>query len=300
MATAFFSSSTCWRLSCSSSRAISSSRFWNSAFSLVCARIAGAESRSTRSVLTKPMRLLGDACRAGWASAGSANSVSAAAARRKQVIKSFSEVGSDGELYLLRLVLAPGVDRVGIGDLQRPERRRPVECEAGRIAQRIGLVGLVEDLAAVDEPGQAQQAVLRRARHGELQLGAAVQLAVAADDVAGAVARAEGEGAVAAHRAGTAAVEVLEERQRLVAEPAGVADIAVEHQRQVARHRAEPLVLVDQAVELQIAARHFAGGVDHGAGIGLDHAVARVAAPSRGDGGVGVGGAEGLGEIQVA
>src|SRR5207342_3538376 len=101
---------------------------------------------------------------------------------------------------------------------------------------------------------KAQRAVLLRARHREQDLQGADQLAVAADRVAQLVLRAERERAIAAHRAGAAAEKVLEERQRLVAVAAGIADLAAGMEGEGARQRVVPLVLEPEPVVLQVAA----------------------------------------------
>src|SRR5258708_37525880 len=115
------------------------------------------------------------------------------------------------------MVRALGIERLRIRQAQRAEGRRPEERESGGIAQVRKIEALREDVAAVDEPGEAQRRVRARARHREQQLEAAGRFAVAADDVAVQVLRAERERAVAAYRAGAAGKEGLEERQRLAA-----------------------------------------------------------------------------------
>src|SRR5512138_2107413 len=124
------------------------------------------------------------------------------------------------------MVRALRVERLCERQAQGTERRAPEEGETGRIAQVGEVEALREDVAAVDEPGEPQRRILVRARHREQHLEAAGRLAVAADRRAGDVLRAERERAVAAHRAGAAAEEVLEERQRLAAQAAGVAELA--------------------------------------------------------------------------
>src|SRR5512144_274683 len=99
------------------------------------------------------------------------------------------------------MVRALRVERLGEGEAQRAEGRRPEEREAGRVAQLVELEGLQEHVAAVDEPGEAQRRILLRAGHREQELQVAGRLAVAADRRAVRVLRAERERAVAAHRA---------------------------------------------------------------------------------------------------
>src|SRR5687768_8213427 len=116
------------------------------------------------------------------------------------------------------MVRALRIERLGEGEAQRPEGRRPEECKACRVSQLAPLEGLQEHVAAVDEPCEAKRRVLLRARHREESLEVDGRLAVAAYCGAIGVLRAERERSVTAHRPRSAGEERLEERQRLPAQ----------------------------------------------------------------------------------
>src|SRR5436305_2482020 len=181
------------------------------------------------------------------------------------------------------MVRALGVERLREGKAQRAERRGPKERETGRVAHVVEGEVLQEDVAAVDEPREAQRRIVGRAGHRKQQLERTVRLAVAADRVAVEVLRSEGERAVAAQRAGTAGKEVLEEGQRLAAQAAGDAELAAGEQREVARERKVHLVLITETRVLQVAAGELGAGADEAARARGDQAVARVARPAGGD-----------------
>src|SRR5437773_10828436 len=69
------------------------------------------------------------------------------------------------------------------------------------------------------------------------------------------IARAERAVFVTAHRADTARIERLEERQQLLVQPIGPADVSFQHQHEVAIHRIEPRVQVLYFVVRDIAER---------------------------------------------
>src|SRR5687768_3875088 len=129
---------------------------------------------------------------------------------------------------------------------QRAERRRPEQADAGGVAQLAKVDLIAVHLPAVDERSEAQRAVLLGAWHGEKDLGDAGDLAVAAGRVTQLVARAERERSVAAHRTRAAGEEILEERQRLAAVPAGETEVAAQVQGEATSHRPVPLVLVTE------------------------------------------------------
>src|SRR6478752_4269907 len=135
------------------------------------------------------------------------------------------------------MVSALRIERLRNGEAQRPKRRGPEEAEAGGVAQVAPLNVLDEDVAAVDEPREAQRWVVLRARHGEQHLQAAGRLAIAADGGAIDVLRAQRERPIAAHRAGAAGKEGLEEGQRLVAQAARRAELAAREEGEIARDR---------------------------------------------------------------
>ena len=148
------------------------------------------------------------------------------------------------------------VERDAVAELQRPDRRVPREPDAVRVAELlVVLLQAVDvapfrdagDLPGVDEHARAHRLVPLEERIE--QLGVADDLALAAQRVAVDVLRAERRRLVAAHRAHAAGVEHLEERQRLAAVPVGVADVAAQHQHEIAVDRPEPL---DQVVRLVI------------------------------------------------
>src|SRR5258708_20089254 len=145
------------------------------------------------------------------------------------------------------MVRALGIERLGKGQAQRAEGRCPEERQSGGIAQVRKIEARREDVAAIDEPGEAQRRVRARAGHREQELEAAGRLAVAADDVAVQVLRAERERAVAAYRAGAAGKEVLEERQRLAADATRPTEVGACKAGESPRQRAIPLVLVAEA-----------------------------------------------------
>src|SRR5258706_13914256 len=163
------------------------------------------------------------------------------------------------------MVRALRVERLGEGEAQRPERRRPEERDAGRVAQLAPIEGLQEHAAAIDEPGEAQRRILLRARHREQHLEVAGRLAVAAQGSAVRVLRAERERAVAAHRPWSTGEERLEERQRLAAEAARGAELAAGEDREAARQGVIRLVLVAQAHVLQVAFGELARGAPEAA-----------------------------------
>src|SRR5688500_4516459 len=136
------------------------------------------------------------------------------------------------------------------GQAQRAERRGPEKADAGGIAHLAEIPLVHVDLAAVDEGREAQRAVRLRPGHREQDLRDADDLAIAAGRVAELVERSERERAIAAHRARAAGEEVLEEGQRLRAVAAGEPDLSAEVQRERARQRPVPLVLVTQPVIL--------------------------------------------------
>src|SRR5688572_15399753 len=257
--TEFLSRSSCMRLSCSAILASSWSRFWNSASIFFCARTAGAASRRMRSVLTKPNLPVPVA--GVWAAAGSVATARAAArARRARRVIRSSESGTERELYPLDVIAVLLVDRLREGDAQGAEGRQPRQAQAACVAQlgEFHFLPLAPHLAGVDERGQLERRIGGRAGHREGHLGRAGEAAVSADRVARQVPRPEREGAVAAHRIRTAREVGLEERQRLAAESPCVTEVTAQHQRESARQRGEPLVLVVEAVELQVSAGELA------------------------------------------
>ena len=131
-----------------------------------------------------------------------------------------------------------GVERNGVAELERADRRVPRDADAGRVAERLELAARVAvgvDLAGVDEHARAHRLVALEDRIEQLDV--ADDLALAAERVAVDVARAERAVLVAAHRADAAGVERLEERQRLAAVAVAVADVAAQHQHEVAVDR---------------------------------------------------------------
>src|SRR5688572_20565283 len=241
-------SSSVWRSRPSfSTRASSALRAENSRSSACCARLAGAASRNTRSVFTKPIFI-------SAALAASASPPSTAAARI--LMAAPSEDPAQLELESLDLVPVLALDRRAEREAQRAHRRVPAHREPRAHAQvvRADLLQRAPDVAHVGEEPQAH-VLLLVAGHREEDLEVADDAPVAAEDVAVEVARAERGGLETAHRAHAAGVEVLEERQGLAAVAVGVADLAVQQEREPreAFVREEPLALEGRAMVGEVA-----------------------------------------------
>src|SRR5258707_12773187 len=155
------------------------------------------------------------------------------------------------------MVRALGIERLRKGQAQRAEGRCPEERQSGGIAQVRKIEALREDVAAIDEPGEAQRRFRARAGHREQELEAAGRLAVAADDIAVQVLRAERERAVAAYRAGAAGKEVLEERQRLAPQAARHPDVGACKEGESPRQRVVPLVLRSEEHTSELQSRQY-------------------------------------------
>src|SRR6266404_1903968 len=278
MVTEFFSSSSCIFFSCSAACASSWSRFWNSASIFFCALTAGAASRRMRSVLTKPNFPV----RGGGLSCAVAGEAAISSAALSRMICGFilvasngsSESGAEGELYPLDVVFGPAPERLGDREAQRPERRYPLQGQAGGVPQvaQSELLTLRIDLPCVQKQPEPQRLLPGGARHRKLELGGAVDPAVAAHGVAADVLRAQREAGVAAHRDWAAQKVGFEEGQRLARQSGCVAEVA---------------------------ARELAGHARQGARFRLQDVVPRVARPAGGCGGVPVGVAELADEIDV-
>src|SRR5260221_6755037 len=198
------------------------------------------------------------------------------------------------------MVRALGIERLRKGQAQRAEGRCPEERQSGGIAQARKIEALREDVAATDNPGEAQRRVRARAGPRKQELAAAGRVAVAADDIAVQVLRAERERAVAAYRAGAAGKEVLEERQRLAPQAARHPDVGACKEGESPRQRVVPLVLIAEPDVLEVAARDFGRCAHERGRTRGDQAVARVARPASGSGSVAIVVAELLHEIEVA
>src|SRR4051812_11240513 len=267
------SSSLCRSRPSFSSFARSALRALNSRSRTCCARFAGAASRKTRSVFTKP--ILSCCAPATRDHPSSTNAMSILMGRASEDL---------AQLELEPLDLVPRLlgDRLCDREAQRTHRGIPAYREAGGIAKVGRPHALVHapDVAEVEEERQADVPFLVP-RHREEHLGIAHHAAVAAEDVAVDVARAERRRLVAPHRAHAAGIEVLEERQRLVPVARGVAEFRVQHEREPAEargRRPEELALVRGAVVQQVAGRHadFEPDFVQPASRGPGQAVARI------------------------
>src|SRR5688572_13225439 len=207
---------------CFSILASSELRALNSRSSTCCARLAGAASRNTRSVFTKPIFI------SAASPAGAARPITNAA--RILLIASSSEHPAQLELEALDLVGVLLLERRAERETQRADRRIPAHGDARRDADvaRVDLLARAPHVARIDE-GREAHVLFLVARHREQELHVGHEAPVAAQHVAVQVDRAEGRRLEGAHAAHAAGVEVLEERQRLALVAVGVADFAVEH-----------------------------------------------------------------------
>src|SRR5690606_26660920 len=129
-----------------------------------------------------------------------------------------SEAAAEGELQALQLVAFLLAERERVADRDRAHRGAPQQGHAGGGAQlaAVEVVDAVVHVAEVDEGRDARGIAVEQLGEHHLDLADGLQraahrlAAVAGDDLR---ARTQGVVAEAAHRAGAAGVEVLEERQ---------------------------------------------------------------------------------------
>src|SRR5690606_24857268 len=256
------------------------SRPLNSRSSFCCEALAGAASRSRRSMFTNPIRrpswatavaearmrqpantmlenFISAFRRGGWGILAHAAAVAACPGTPRGRPSPTLEPGSDLELEPLRPVALLLVEGVADAELQRPEGRQPREADARRIAElaRIDLP-FREDVAAVHEEEGAEAAVVAGTGERHLELHAAHDLDLAAQRhvVDRVPARAERARFVAPDRADAAGVVVLERRVVVVAVGTPVAQVDIEREGVVLGHRQEVLVAVAEPVVARVAA----------------------------------------------
>src|SRR5215831_814459 len=195
-----------------------------------------------------------------------------------------SEYGAKRELEGLQDVARLLVEGARDAEFQGADRRVPGEAESpGRTQLReLDRVGRGVDLSRVDEGAEAHRPVLQISRNGKKQLRAQVDLAVAPEEGAVDVARAQRGGAEPAHAADTARVIILEERQRIPAEAVGGVELSGGHRRHVAGRGIEALVGVARPPVFQVPrrGRELEVRALQVAARRPDHAVARVADPA--------------------
>src|SRR6267378_5647737 len=157
-----------------------------------------------------------------------------------------SECVAKRELDALDIVPGLVVQRPCETDLHRPHRRVPGEADSRRRPhlRKVEFIVQSVNLASVDERSEAHRPVETAARHGKQQLRRYVDLAVAAEEAAVYVARAQGRRPESAYAADAARVIVLEERQRLSAIAVAEVELAAQHKREIARERIEVLMRI--------------------------------------------------------
>src|SRR5258706_4507638 len=195
-----------------------------------------------------------------------------------------SECVAECELDALDIVPGLVVQRPCETDLHRPDRRVPGKADSRRRPhlRKVEFIVRSVNLASVDERSEAHRPVKTAARHGKQQLRRYVDLAVAAEEAAVYVARAQGRRPVSAYAADAPRVVVLEKRQRLSAIAVAEVELAAQHERKIARERIEVLVGVGILPVFQVSGSRpelQAGALDL-AFRRPDEAVARIVGPA--------------------